>query len=288
MSCSIKYNCCQQPGLCPNNKICEPFNSPTKPWKRFTCKCRDGYHGKNCDQPIRSCAGYLNVRRKSGKYKVVDSQSSTYEAYCHFDSDAAWTLVQSYSNGNRSLEQFKKPLFNDAFINEDNPTWSGYRLSKSRMRSINDNSTFLLFTCDYEKTNFDLKTSDFLEISFRRIHYKSNIVDVLELRGVTSLFSVAKGHGRIGKYSLSYCHMWLYQSYKIPLLVGFLKHDSDNPTCTLNELPCTWRNYDFFSNYDSSECGKRIHRCINNANSTTQLWFGTHKPRTVIRAHPAN
>ena len=33
-------------------------------------------------------------------YKVVGSDKSVYEVYCHFDSDGAWTLVQSYSFAN--------------------------------------------------------------------------------------------------------------------------------------------------------------------------------------------
>ena len=272
----MKYDCCQHPDLCPKNKVCKPFNSPTKSWKRFTCECRDGFGGENCDQPIKSCAGYLGVRWKSDKYIVVDSQNSTYEVYCHFDSNAAWTLVQSYSDGSRSLEQFQKPLFNDTPINEDNPTWSGYRLSKSRMRSIKDNSTFLLFTCDYEQANFNLKTSDFLEIPFEKIKHHSDILDVLEFRPATSYLTIPIGHGNIGQYNLSHCQIWLFQDNNYPLIVGF-NYPAEPTSCKLNELTCKWDEYEFFGNYHYlSDCGKRIHRCVNNENSTTQLWFGTH------------
>ncbi|CAB4025054.1 Hypothetical predicted protein, partial [Paramuricea clavata] len=47
-----KDNCCQQhSGLCPGmRKICKPFNSAMKPWKRFICECQSGYGGDNCDQ----------------------------------------------------------------------------------------------------------------------------------------------------------------------------------------------------------------------------------------------
>ena len=93
MSCAMKYNCCQQSDLCPENKICKPINSLQQPWKRFTCECPDGYYGGNCDLPIMSCQGYAHSFAKSGKYKVVDFNETVYEVYCHFDSDGgAWTL----------------------------------------------------------------------------------------------------------------------------------------------------------------------------------------------------
>ena len=152
MSCSIKYNCCHQSNICPKNKICKPINflkQKQKPWKRFTCECTGGYHGDNCDELIRSCGVYLDRRRESGMYQVVDSVNGSYEVYCHFDSDhVAWTLVQSYSFENRSLVQFKKSLSKDIPISENALTWSGYRLSKPRMKSIKNNSIFLQFTCN--------------------------------------------------------------------------------------------------------------------------------------------
>jgi hypothetical protein len=137
----MKCNCCQQSSVCPKNKICKPINSlepKQKPW--------------NCDELIRSCGGYLDRHRESGMYQVVDSVNGSYEVYCHFDSDhVACTLAQSYSFENRSFVQFKKSLSKDIPISENALTWSRYRLSKPRMKSIKNNSIFLQFTCDYEK-----------------------------------------------------------------------------------------------------------------------------------------
>ena len=100
MSCAMKYNCCQQSDLCPENKICKPINSLQQPWKRFTCECPDGYHGDDCHQPITSCDGYANSSRTSGWYKVVESAgSSVRDVYCHFDSDGAWTLRRHNQTG---------------------------------------------------------------------------------------------------------------------------------------------------------------------------------------------
>ncbi|CAB4007280.1 Hypothetical predicted protein [Paramuricea clavata] len=137
------------------NSICKPINSLKQPWKRFACECPEGYHGDNCDEPITSCGGYLDGPRKSGMYKVMDSEKSMHEVYCHFQSDVAWTLVQSYSfaNGssNSEFKQVRKSLCESHPLRENALTWSGYRFSKARMESIKNNSTFLQFTCDYEK-----------------------------------------------------------------------------------------------------------------------------------------
>ena len=203
----MKYNCCQQSDVCPKNKICKPLNSPQQPWKRFTCECPDGYHGDNCDQPIRSCSGYLDVRHKSGMYKVVDYNNSVYEVYCHFDSNAAWTLVQSYSFANRSLRQFKKPLFGDAPVSEDDLTWSGFRLRKPRMSSIKDDSTFIQFTCEYEK-KLGIKMSDYVQIPLQKIN-----MDVFhdQFWKYSSNIDIDLGRSKIGRYDLNHCQINLYQ-----------------------------------------------------------------------------
>jgi hypothetical protein len=191
MSCSIKYNCCQQSGLCPENKICKPINSLAKPWKRFTCNYPDGYHGEDCKQPITSCQGYASGSRKLGMYKVVGSDKSVYEVYCHFDSDGAWTLVQSYSFANGSkFEGFQNPISGNHPVSENALTWNGYRLSKDRMKSIQSNSVFLRFMCDYEK-HHDMNKSDYLQIALEVyiLGYKK-IINVLALtNGYTNIFT---------------------------------------------------------------------------------------------------
>ena len=269
----MKYNCCQQSDLCPENKTCKPLNSPKKPWKRFTCEYQDGYHGDNCDQPMVSCQGYAQCSRKSGLYKVADTVGGPlYEVYCHFDSDgAAWTLVQSYSFANRSLDQFKKFISNNLPMSENVLTWSGYRLSKPRMKSIKNNSTFLQFTCDYEK-HLAIKKSDYVQLRLQDIN-----VDVLELRNDTSnVGAIRDVRGKIGKYDLDHCETQLRQNTDGPLHVSF-KHRNliNDPTpCKFNESPCSW-NHEYFGSYlQIDACFNKVHSCVQNAHSTTQLWFG--------------
>ena len=278
----MKYNCCQQAGVCPKNGICKPFHSPTKPWKRFICECRDGYHGDNCEKPkITSCHGYANGSQKSGEYELVGSDNTAYNAYCHFSRESVWTLVQSYSFANRSLEQFKEPLFIDLPLSENYPTWTGYRLSKSRMRSIEDNSTALLFTCDYEKISHESTRTDYVQIMLDAISNETKKVDVLELRGRSSSISVGEGRAVMGEHNLSHCQMQFRQDTNLTLHVVFEKAKTDpSPTC-----PCQQdeRGRFFGSYHDSlSNCVKEFHRCVQNENSTTQLWVGTLWTATLI------
>ncbi len=275
----MKYNCCQQSDLCPKNKICKPFNSPQQPWKRFTCECPDGYYGDNCDKSIRSCGGYLDVPRESGMYKVVqNSSNSVYEVYCHFDSDIAWTLVQSYSFANNSLDQFQIPLSEDAPVSENDLAWSGYRLSKPRMKSIKDDSNFLQLTCDYEKTR-DMEQSDYVQIPLQDIRKWNQNVDFLEFRGRTSDISIDRGRGKIGKYELTHCQIWFHQNKDSPLHVHIRGAVS---ACTFNSLSCPINTYDYFGMYSYSfHCMEKVHRCIENVMSTTQLWFGIRKGSTA-------
>jgi hypothetical protein len=210
----------------------------------------------------------------SGMYKVVGPDGTVYEAYCHFDPDGAWTLVQSYSFANRSLDQFKKALSEDRPISENALTWSGYRLSKARMESIKNNSTFLQFTCDYEKY-LDIQKSDYVQIPLGNIKSwqgaSKKVQDVLKFNGLASYVTIGNGRGKIGEYDLSDCQIRLRQYTQEQLHVHTIYG------CTFNVLSCTYNyyyNHFGYYYYSPSACVKKIHRCVQNANSTTQLWFG--------------
>lgn len=267
------YNCCKQSDLCPDNKTCKPYHSSQKPWKRFTCEsCPDGYYGNSCKQPFRSCQNYedyVNGSLKSGMYKVVDFNKKVYEVYCHFDFDGAWTLVQSYIvvNGsqNTTSKQFRKALSKNFPVSESVLTWSGYRLRKSRMKSIRSTSHFLMFTNDYKK-NRHINQSDYLRILFANIKGPNgNVTDVLELVGNTSYFTVGKGYGRIGKNDLGGCQIQLRQKNRL--------HVNINSTVSSCKLSCCGHQQCFASSR-RKRCMKKQHCCKQNDNSTTQLWFG--------------
>ena len=276
MGCSLRYNCCQQADICPTNKICKLVNYAEKPWKRFTCECPDGYHGDNCERPIRSCKSYDDGSHKSGKYKVAGDDNSVFEVYGHFDSNASWTLVQSSSKDDGKFSA--QSLFNNYPLNEDSPTWSAYRLSKTRMKSIEDNSAFLQFTCDYEKFH-DIKNSDYVQIPFVEIKKHNRIVDVLQFNYYIMDITVQKGRGKLGNDDLSHCHISLFQDEGWPLLM-FFPRESQSDDCNINnirDLSCSkqYDEYYFFSSYYHILCTEKLHRCVQSPYSTTQLWFGT-------------
>ena len=232
-----------------------------------------------------SCAGYLNVRQKSGKYKVADSQNSQNKVYRHFDSDSPWTLVQSYScenirHDNHHFPQLKNPLWKNDPVSENEVVWNAYRLSKARMESIKDNSTFPQFTCNYEKHGGINNKSDYAQIYLQNIT-KSSVdknVDVIQLdTGDTyteqSRATVGNIRGQIENCNLSRCRIQLGQNGNRSLHVHFSR--SRPPPCNLNTDRITlWANEYFGSYIHKTE----DHSCIKHQSSTTQLWFGVRNP----------
>ena len=82
---------------------------------------------------------------------MVDAKMSLYEVFCDFDTNStmAWTLIQSYQLQNN--DQFKgHPFTEDHPVQEDTPVWDSYRLSKSRIQSIQQDSSKWRMTCCYD------------------------------------------------------------------------------------------------------------------------------------------
>ena len=145
-----------------------------------------------------SRAGYVKGHRQPGLYRVVDPDGHVYEVYCHFDSDGAWTLVQSYSFANRAMKQFRRPLFDDLPLNEIALTWRGYRHSKARMSFIKRNSTLLLFTFDYEK-HYNVSKSNFFEVPLKRsVNFKGDDLGIFSLKKAKTT-AISKRRGKIVK-----------------------------------------------------------------------------------------
>ena len=268
----MKYNCCQVSDICPKNKVCQRMNSLDQPWKRFTCECRDGYNGDSCSEPIMSCAGYANGHRRPGLYEVVDPDGQVYEVYCHFDSDGAWTLVQSYSFANRAMDQFKRPLSENLPFNENGLKWSGYRLSKAKMKWMTENSVLLRFTCDYEK-HHNVSKSDFVEVPLHDIQSSGgDKVDIL-YPNITSDFwtrQIFPLRGKIGKNNLYQCQITFFVSLDWTLLVHV---NYNTHKCNVKPRNCL-KGSAYFGSYYGYTCFDEAHSCAQNANSTTQLWLG--------------
>ena len=274
MSCAMKYNCCQQSDLCPNNQTCIQINSTVKPWKRFSCKCLDGYYEPNCDQPIRSCQGYAQGSRISGIYKVVrrkrDGSDRIYEVYCHFDSDGAWTLVQSFSFENHIVEdsKFKKPLTENCPISQDVVTWSGYRLLRTKIFSISKDSEQIRFTCDFDKVHD--ASPDYLRISLTNDDMKKIITTEYRLEIPFTSYD-----GKINGYYLNDCKIELHHNTN----EGFHVHVKQESPCNIPGKPNNCDKFRYFSYFSDQNCLQPVHRCAQYKSSTSQLWFGgKHAP----------
>ena len=191
-----------------------------------------------------------------------------YEVYCHFGSEGAWTLVQSYSF--KRKDEFDKPLCENQPVGEDALKWSGYRLRKSRMKSVKSNSTLLQFTCDYEK-HHRINTTDYLQIRLRKITKNNKTFDFLENDGIIPPITIGPRHGKIGDFlNHTQCQV------ELDLSKNFLVRVYFNPECH-QLLPCPAHEEEWFGRYAESkdvDCFRREHRCVQNNDSMTQLWFG--------------
>ena len=266
MRCSMNDNCCQQPGICPTGRTCKPLKSSQQSWKRYTCECKPGYSGVECNQPIRSCGGYLNNGiRESGIHKIVDSGNTFYEVYCHFDSDGAWTLVQSYNFGNHitNPSAFRKPLTEDDPVSQNLLDWNRYRLSRARMASINEDSDNIRFTCDFEKVD-NLDQTDYLQIPLDQLG---------NLRYVTTNDpnnNLSFYRGTINHKDLKGCNIKLHQNGG----EGFHVHIDEEDNCAFKPQESLCDKFRYFSHFPTPQCIEQTHRCSSGPYSTSQLWFG--------------
>ena len=275
--CSQWYDCCKQPGLCLNNGECLPSESQ-KIWTRFKCKCPNGFHGNRCERPITTCDDvHRELSQESGVYKVVDASLTSYEVYCDFNREfnATWTLVQSYSRQNASsnsnLPITFAALYENTPLSENRLDWRGYRLSKTRMQEIVDNSQLLLFTCNYEKT-LHLNESDYVKMQLPDLHHDGNLLSLND----TVLVSIEQGN--IGGQSFGNCKAVLVQNSHETLHVHVYYSCGGFKTPSISiQHYCLHFNY--FGNYRLGyDCLDKTHRCLQSPESTTQLWFGRLLP----------
>ena len=223
---------------------------------RYKCICPPGYSGEYCQHgPHKSCRGYVNGSRVSGKYKVLDNNMNPFDVFCHFDSNStmAWTLIQSFQLQNTSSFKGLSFLLDHPF-NQNRPRWDAYRLSKSRMQSIQADSSNFRLTCKYDvdgmvyrdylqatKTQVDIMTFDSASCP---------VVDEIDVRG----------------HSCSKCDVFLVQTnvYGIHISIGC----SFRPSGIFG---CHGLGEDNFGWYD---CINPAHRCSSLPTATTQTWLG--------------
>ena len=190
-----------------------------------------------------------------GKYWVFDDNMNPFEVFCDFDptTNATWTLVQSY--------QFKyKSNFNTAYssdkpVNEDTPCWDEYRLSKSRMQSIQDDSNKFRVTCKYDTDG--VVYTDYLQVTKKQI----------------DLLVFAKGQCRFVEYidirgqNCSKCTAYIHQSSNV-------LHFHARSSCAFQPKSSPGcKNHGDIS-FGWYGCYNPENRCSSSFTATTQTWLG--------------
>ena len=252
---------------CENGGSHKPLFPTDYTTPRFKCSCPQGYAGNLCQHRVKSCRGFNNGSRIPGIYKIFDDSMNLFDVFCDFDlnSTNAWTLVQSYQLKNKDSFDYL-PFTIDRPVNATSPRWDAYRLSKSRMQSIHEDSIKFRFTCNYDTDGIVYR--DYLEaatdkldiLRFENGSGSCILVEQINIRGqscknCTALIGQG-GQKNYGLHSDSY-----YPSHF---------HCEFRPT---ESQRCDSPGEDNFGLY---ECVNEAHRCSSSPSCTTQTWCGGH------------
>ena len=186
-----------------------------------------------------------------------------FDVFCDFDlnSTNAWTLIQSYELQNKNTFAQMFPI--DFAVNSTSPRWDAYRLSKSRMQSIQEDSSKFRVTCNYDTDGVVYR--DYLQVATDQVDILTHasggsciLVEQIDIRGE----------------SCKNCTALIFQNSHLPLHSDSYNLASWNcefqPT---GGLSCRGSGEDNFGFYD---CANLAHRCSSAQSSTTQTWFGRH------------
>ena len=226
---------------------------------RFKCHCAPGYAGNLCQNVVRSCRGYNNGDRIPGVYKIFDNNMELFDVYCdfNFNSSLAWTLIQSYQLQNNNM--FKtQPFTYDFPVDQNTPGWDSYRLSKSRMQFIQEDSGKFRVTCIYNTDGVVYR--DYFQASFGQINILKQplqgclLVEWIDVRGESCKDCLASVH----QYDYTIFH---FDSYSED---GCDFQPPGSKSC----LGLGEDNFGFYA------CVNTAHRCSSSPSATTQIWFG--------------
>ena len=140
--------------------------------RRFNCTCPSGFTVYRCQFAApRSCKDIMMTNKESinGIYNILDQHNKSFPVYCDFGSErgSSWTLIQSHSLQNNDAFRYKPFYLEDMPMNQEVPEWDSYRLSKSRMKSIQDVSTHWRATCNFPTDGVDYR--DYIRVSLERL-----------------------------------------------------------------------------------------------------------------------
>ena len=233
--------------------------------RRFYCACPTGFSGYKCQvvQPpsLKSCRDvtWIQKSQSNGIFNIVDQNNISFPVYCDFGSEPgmAWTLIQSHSLQKKLA--FRKSFYlYDMPINQNAPEWNNYRLSMSRIQSIQNVSTHWRSTCNFPTDGVDYR--DYWRVSLTNM-------DLL-VKPPTSSFCLLSEFINVRGNNCTNC----------TVLTGYsdgmsLHMDSSLASCDFNRHPAgAVSSEDNFGHYEAINSA---FRCSSSMNSTSQFWLGS-------------
>jgi len=197
----------------------------------------------------------------NGVYNISNQCNKSFPVFCGFGPEpgAAWTLIQSHSLNNNDDFQSKAFYLHDMPRNQDVPEWNNYRLSMSRIKSIQDVSTHWRATCNFSANGIDYR--DYIRVSLKNLDLlqeptKSQfclLTEFVNVRGdECSNCTVLAAYG-----STMSLHM---DSYSHPSIFG----------CDFGGGIYDEDNFGFYATQNSA------FRCTSTPSSTTQYWLESY------------
>jgi len=194
-------------------------------------------------------------------YNISNQHNKLFPVFCAFGPEpgAAWTLIQSHSLHNNIDFKSKAFYLYDMPRNQDVPEWNNYRLSKSRIKSIQDVSTHWRATCNFPKNGVDYR--DYIRVSLKNLNLLEKptesefclLTEFVNVRG-HECFNCTVWIGYSSVYSL---HMDSYYSRPRGCdFIGGATSDEDN--------------FGFYFTRNQA------FRCTSSLDSTTQYWLGSY------------
>ncbi|KAK3748804.1 hypothetical protein QZH41_016026, partial [Actinostola sp. cb2023] len=222
------------------------------------------YLPKKKKQDFKSCLDYrLRGYCTNGGYTVSDGNGEHYQIWCDFHSEPgfAWTLIMSHSVRYSNLTAFcQSSLSQSVPVHENSPNWDSYRLSKQRMLTIADQSSYWRATTGFSTYGNDFrdyvrgKFEDFDIIEFEG-NGECKDVDYINIRGFSGYKTQAQFWQRKGKQAL---HI-----------------DSAQGECKFKPYSGTIVGENNFGFYCEGPHTRNVYfRGTENEASTTQWWFG--------------
>ena len=163
----------------------------------------------------------------------------------------------SWANKHRFLPAFKAPFKKNAPVNENAHNWNLYRLSLTRMRSLQSHSTHWRATCSFPTHGVDF--TDYIRGNFKDF----NIVDF-----------IGSGQCKKVEYVNVRGHIGIHLTVLVWQGTNYMFHiDSSTTRCNFNGRSGSVSSEDNFGHHWTIN---PKFRCTEGDLSTTQWWFGAH------------